>query len=97
MLEANFQVQPGATFTADIVPCAGGAAWQYEYFLQDHLGNNRVLFADENGNNLIEATEVLQENHYYPFGMEMRGGWLAEPGVEQRYGYKPRLPQILQS
>ncbi|WP_406612231.1 RHS repeat domain-containing protein [Neolewinella lacunae] len=87
VLEANFQVHLGATFTADIVPCAGGAAWQYEYFLQDHLGNNRVLFADENGNNLIEATEVLQENHYYPFGMEMHGGWLAEPGVEQRYGY----------
>ncbi|MBC6995927.1 RHS repeat-associated core domain-containing protein, partial [Lewinella lacunae] len=39
------------------------------------------------GNNLIEAAEVLQENHYYPFGMEMQGGWLAEPGVEQRYGY----------
>jgi RHS repeat-associated protein len=37
--------------------------YQYQYFLKDHLGNTRILF-DENGT-------VLQDNSYYPFGMEI--------------------------
>jgi RHS repeat-associated protein len=42
--------------------------WNWEYYLKDHLGNVRVV---------IEPTStpgysnVLQENHYYPFGMRM--------------------------
>jgi RHS repeat-associated protein len=44
------------------------AVWNWEYYLKDHLGNVRVV---------IEPTStpgysnVLQENHYYPFGMRM--------------------------
>ncbi|MFK8161088.1 MAG: FAD-dependent oxidoreductase, partial [Lewinella sp.] len=76
-----------AVGTADVTPCAGTAAWQYEYFLQDHLGNNRVLFADSDGNGDIEVDEILQENHYYAFGMAMEGEWAAEPVFEQRYRY----------
>ena len=38
-----------------------GGKMVYQYFIKDHLGNNRVLF---NGDNL-----VLQQNSYYPFGM----------------------------
>jgi RHS repeat-associated protein len=44
------------------------AVWNWEYYLKDHLGNVRVV---------IEPTttpgysNVLQENHYYPFGMRM--------------------------
>ena len=34
---------------------------RYYFFLQDHLGNNRVV-ADESGN-------MMQQTHYYPFGM----------------------------
>jgi RHS repeat-associated protein len=34
---------------------------QYHFFLQDHLGSNRVV-ADANGN-------VVQASHYYPYGM----------------------------
>jgi RHS repeat-associated protein len=37
--------------------------YQYQYFLNDHLGNMRILF-DENGT-------VLQDNSYYPFGMSI--------------------------
>lgn len=87
VLEADFEVALGAAFTADIFPCAGAAAWRYEYFLQDHLGNNRVLFADKNGNNSIETDEILQENHYYAFGMAMEGDWQVSTTPDNRYRY----------
>ncbi len=39
--------------------------YEYQYFLKDHLGNTRVTF-NENG-------DVIQEDSYYPFGMQMNG------------------------
>ncbi|RLD35609.1 MAG: hypothetical protein DRI73_02255, partial [Bacteroidetes bacterium] len=50
--------------------------YKYEYFLKDHLGNTRVSFAVA-GN----SHEVMQENHYYPFGMAMHG--INSEGMEQ--------------
>jgi len=29
----------------------------------------------------------LQENHYYPFGMEMEGSWMTQVGTENQYEY----------
>ena len=37
--------------------------FNYEYYLQDHLGNTRVVFNQDN--------QVLQTNSYYPFGMNI--------------------------
>jgi len=51
----------------------GGGVFRYEYTLKDHLGNGRVSFA-ANGT----AIQLLKENHYYPFGMEMKGAWIAQ-------------------
>ena len=55
---------------------ADGKVFRMEYGLADHLGNNRVTFADLDGNGRIDdKTEVVQENHYYPLGMQMEGDW----------------------
>ncbi|MEM9527243.1 MAG: RHS repeat-associated core domain-containing protein, partial [Bacteroidota bacterium] len=87
-LDAGFSVEIGAEFTAEIVPCATGGDWVYQYYLADHLGNNRILFADLDGNETIETSEILQENHYYAFGMEMAGDWQGNTsGPDQRYRY----------
>ncbi len=64
-----------------IVP-VGGGVFRYEYTLKDHLGNSRVSFA-ANGS----AIQLLQENHQYPFGMEMKGAWITQVGTENGYQY----------
>ena len=33
------------------------------------------MFADLNADNEVDETEILQQNHYYPFGMNMEGAW----------------------
>jgi RHS repeat-associated protein len=63
------------------------SALKYEYALKDHLGNTRIMFSDKNGDGLVtqatnpEANEVTQENHYYPFGLNMEGVWSNTPSV----------------
>ena len=44
-----------------------GSVWGYEYNLTDHLGNVRAVI-HKGGSG---TAEVLQEKHYYPFGLEM--------------------------
>lgn len=47
-----------------------GADFQYEYTIKDHLGNGRVYFTDKATLNTINKQDILQESHYYAFGME---------------------------
>ncbi|MEM9548232.1 MAG: RHS repeat-associated core domain-containing protein [Bacteroidota bacterium] len=71
----------------------GTIDFRYEYAIKDHLGNIRLMFTDKDGDNIIEQTadpatsEILQENHYYPFGMKMEGVWMNDAGSLNRYGY----------
>ena len=58
--------------------------FRYEYYLKDHLGNVRVRFSDLSGDG---TAELLQENHYYPFGMEMPGTGVVANGPESKYKY----------
>ena len=43
-----------------------GSTFEREYFLTDHLGNTRVVFKKSGDSALI-----IQENHYYTYGMEI--------------------------
>ena len=47
-----------------------GSNYQYKYDLTDHLGNVRVSFTDTDNDGVAE---VIQENHYYPFGLTFDG------------------------
>jgi RHS repeat-associated protein len=70
-------------------------AWRYEYNIKDHLGSTRLTFADLNGNGVVDitgatsTTEILTENHYYPFGMNMNYDWLNNTGLtaDTKYQY----------
>ena len=65
-------------------PTAG--TFQYEYFLKDHLGNTRTVFADGNGDGVLADNEVLQETHYYPFGMSI-GDLAIDRGADNKYKF----------
>ena len=66
----------------------GSGSYKYEYAIRDHLGNTRVMVSDKNGNNKIDPnTEITQVNHYYAFGMNQDGPWLAGNKGDNKYQY----------
>jgi RHS repeat-associated protein len=63
--------------------------WRYEYTLRDHLGNARVTFTEASIASFTGTSavlEILQENHYYPFGMNQEGKWASTPNNYQYNG-----------
>jgi RHS repeat-associated protein len=70
-----------------LTPKTGGG-YQLEYTLKDHLGNARINFADVNVNGSINAaSEILQEETDYPFGLQQSGLNTSIAGVENKYQY----------
>ncbi len=59
----------------------------YEYVLTDHLGNTRITFGDADADG---DPDLLQENHYYPFGLAMTlsGTTAAAPPNDYLYNGK---------
>ncbi|MBZ0241730.1 MAG: RHS repeat-associated core domain-containing protein, partial [Bacteroidales bacterium] len=51
----------------------------YEYSIKDHLGNTRITF-DEKG-------KILQEDTYYPFGMNISGLSYNQNTIQNKYKY----------
>ncbi|MBK7635508.1 MAG: hypothetical protein IPJ13_15455 [Saprospiraceae bacterium] len=56
--------------------------------MKDHLGNTRLVYSDTNNYGIITVnTEILQETHYYPFGLEFQGHYIQQSGFDYRYKY----------
>lgn len=53
-------------YVRHVKDAAGNSQYRYVYNYTDHLGNVRVSYGlDDNG-----AVSILEENHYYPFGLK---------------------------
>ena len=65
----------------------GGGTFRYEYHYRDHIGNTRLAFSDLNDNGSIDNSEILQVEHYYPFGMGFYGLNTPQIGPEHKYKY----------
>ena len=86
-LQGGFRTELGKELRVNFENCPA-SNWQYEYAMQDHLGNTRVVFADVNDNGLISAsTEILQEMHYYPSGLRMDGPWQNRSKFDYNYQF----------
>ncbi len=88
-------------FEARIDTSAPDTSWQWEYYIKDHLGNLRLTFSDLNNDGQINVSleadnEILEEHHYYPFGLTYDGPWLQrkDQGMANRYNYngKEEMP-----
>lgn len=64
-----------------------GGAYNYNYVYNytDHLGNIRVSYTRGTGSN---PPVILEENHYYPFGLKHKGYGFADPVPALAYQYK---------
>jgi RHS repeat-associated protein len=56
-----------------------GTQFKYEYFIKDHLGNVRVIF----GKGANGLPQILQEDHYYPFGLTYMGALNYNYGTQE--------------
>ncbi len=64
------------------------AVSRHIYTIKDHLGNTRIVYTDTNNDGSIaqSSTEILDENHYYSYGMEMTDpSWYN--GTEYKYKF----------
>jgi RHS repeat-associated protein len=62
--------------------------FRYEYQYTDNTGNVVMAFSDMDFNNVINtATEIIQQSHYYAFGMRMEGTNVLQVGVESKYKF----------
>ncbi|WP_308694211.1 RHS repeat-associated core domain-containing protein, partial [Winogradskyella haliclonae] len=62
-----------------------GSNFDYVYQYKDHLGNIRLAYSDSNNNGSVNASEIKEENNYYPFGLKHKGYNNVINGVENPY------------
>jgi RHS repeat-associated protein len=64
-----------------------GTSFNYVYNYTDHLGNIRLSYSDLNLDQSIASTEILEENHYYPFGLKQVPNMGANNQPDYKYKY----------
>lgn len=63
--------------------------YKYVYTLNDHLGNKRVSFSDEDDDGIIDpSSEVLSNTDYYVMGLIHSGEYIAGIGSNHNYKYQ---------
>jgi RHS repeat-associated protein len=65
------------------VKVQSGGTMRHEYNLTDHLGNTRVMFEETSG-----TPTVIEESHYYAFGMRIEGLSTSSPDNKFTYNGK---------
>ncbi len=66
-----------------------GLQVDYVHQYADNLGNIRLSYSDADGDGTVTASEIVKENHYYPFGLIHKGyGPATLPlGSIHKYGF----------
>ena len=83
-IESTYRAEGRVFFTSNTI-------YRHEYAIKDHLGNIRLWVSDLGGNRILETpSEILQEKHYYPFGMAMEGPWMQSGGANNKYQYNEK-------
>ncbi len=57
----------------------------YTYQFKDHLGSIRLSYTDSDPDPDVETVEVVEENNYYPFGLQHKGYNNVINGTENNY------------
>src|SRR5690606_5256902 len=61
----------------------------YHFIYKDHLGNNRLTYADLDGDGEVTPGEIIEENNYYPFGLRHKG--YNELATENPSGFRDKF------
>ncbi|WP_349293465.1 RHS repeat domain-containing protein [Flavobacterium aestivum] len=66
-----------------------GSSYKYVFQYKDHLGNVRLSYGDANGDGTITNSEIIEESHYYPFGLKHQGynSVITSTNPAQKYKY----------
>lgn len=65
---------------------SGANTYSYVFNYTDHLGNVRLSYSDADKNGVIVSSEILDESHYYPFGLK-HVGYNDRPATDYKYKY----------
>ena len=64
-------------------------SFDYVYQFKDHLGNIRLSYSDFDKNGTVSQSEIIEENNYYPFGLEHKGynNVVSSTNIAQKYTF----------
>jgi RHS repeat-associated protein len=61
-------------------------AFRHEYVLADQVGSTRIVYSDLNLDDNITVSDIIDENHYYAYGLEYTGaGYINNGGYPDKF------------